>query len=134
MDALREGFLTVPAGSVGQLEITISPKGGRIDGAVLEDGEAAPGATVALIPDAPHLHREDMYRLTQTDQHGTFSLTGIPPGDFKLFAWDVMEGEAYNAHEFIERDEAQGKAVHIKEGGIQREELRLIRAEEFATK
>jgi hypothetical protein len=133
-DVLQDGPITVAEGSIGLLEITISPNGARIEGGVVEDGEPAPGATVVLIPDPPNRHREDLFRATQTDQHGAFLLSGIAPGDYRLFAWDAMEGEAYKAPEFIERYESQGSSVRIKEGGIQRAELRLIRAEEFAFK
>ncbi|MGE5327339.1 MAG: carboxypeptidase regulatory-like domain-containing protein [Deltaproteobacteria bacterium] len=101
----------------GNLEIVISPNGGRLDGVVMKENQTFSGASVVLIPNDPALRKEDrFYKLASSDQNGNFTLQGIRPGEYKAYAWERIEQGAYQDPNFMSRYENEGKAVEIKEG------------------
>jgi len=63
------------------------------------------------------------------DNQGRFTLESIPPGDYKLFAWQAMERGAYLDPEFPQQFEDLGKAVSLKEGASMSVQLDAIPAE-----
>src|SRR6185436_11542325 len=77
------------------LEITLSPNAGQLDG-MLTDASLKPvaGAQAVLIPDRSP-GRRDLYRTAVTSTDGRFTLRGITPGDYRLFAWEDLEPYAY---------------------------------------
>lgn len=128
-DVLEEG-LTVSGPVRGALELVLSPAGGRIEGAVLTaDGKPFSGARVVLVPDERRRKRTDLFKTTTTDQYGRFTLRGIPPGEYKLFAWEDIEPGAYQDAEFLRPYEEKGKETRIREGDRLPVELVLIPAE-----
>jgi Carboxypeptidase regulatory-like domain len=120
--------LDITGGQVpGELDIVLSPNGGRVDGTVVKEDKSFSGATVVLIPDDPAMRKNSRwYNQTTTDQYGNFSLHGVRPGDYKIFAWEKIEPGAYEDPTFLKRDEDHGKSVEIKEGGQINLQLSLI--------
>ena len=115
---LEEGF-SVARGSAGSLEITISSRGARVQGAVADqDGLPASGVWVALLPDAAHQSQHRLYKAQTTDQYGHFDLRGITPGDYKLFSWDEAEDGAWEDPDFMKPfyEKGQGESVSVQEG------------------
>lgn len=129
-DVLENG-LTVGGGPLpGAFEVVVSATGGRIEGVVQKDGLPFSGASVALVPEARRRQRTDLFKSTTTDQYGRFTLRGIAPGEYKLFAWEELEPGAYRDAEFLRPFEDKGKTVRVEEGGRLTVELELIPAEE----
>ncbi len=129
-DALSSGFNVGREQSGGTLVIDLALDGGRVDGTVIHDQQPVPGAFVALVPDPPNRSREDLYSQTSADLLGRFSLLGLPPGDFKLFAWEPGESVPYRDPDFIKNYESRGAHVHIEVKKQQSVQLELIPAEE----
>jgi hypothetical protein len=129
-EVLAAGLTVSRSAPPAALEIVLSPDGGRMDGSVLQDDHPVQGAYVVLVPDPPHRDREDLYSGKPTDQYGRFTLLGLPPGDFKLFAWEPVPGTNYNDPDFFESFEDRGTSVHITEGQAQTVQLELTTAEE----
>ena len=99
----------------GALEIVLSPNGGQVDGVVLDDKQQpAAGAKVALAPDEARRGRTDLYKTAVTDQYGRFTMRGIAPGDYKLFAWAELEPGAAQDPEFLKPYEKAGEAVSVQ--------------------
>ncbi len=74
------------------LELTMSSHAATLTGIVLTtDSLAAVGASVVLIPDPSHRNIKERYKSVTTDQNGKFFISGIAPGDYKLFSWDSVE-------------------------------------------
>lgn len=73
-------------------------------------------AVVVAVPEAPFRSRPDRYRKAVTDQRGHFTLRGLPPGDYTIFAWESIDGEAYFNPDFLRSYEGQGNAVRVNEG------------------
>ncbi len=129
-DVLEEGLDLSLGPPSGPLEITISAAGGRIDGAVLtEEQEPFGGASVVLVPEERRRDQRRFYKTATTDQHGRFTLRGIPPDDYKLFAWEEIERGAYQDSAFLRRYEEQGEPVEVEEGNRLSVQLQLIPAD-----
>jgi protocatechuate 3,4-dioxygenase beta subunit len=129
VDGLDAG-LDLTRGSAGALDIVISPNGGQVEGTVADPkGQLASGATVVLVPDAPHREQSALFKTVNTDTSGHFSMQGITPGDYKLFAWEDVESGAYQDLEFLRPFESEGESVTIREGGRESRQLKLIPAE-----
>jgi hypothetical protein len=129
-DVLEDGLDLSLGPPSGPLEITISAAGGRIDGAVLtEEDKTFSGATVVLVPEGRRREESRYYKTTITDQNGGFTLRGIPPGDYKLFAWEEIERGAYRDPAFLRRFEDRGESVEVEEGGRLSVRLKIIPSE-----
>jgi hypothetical protein len=120
-DALEKA-LDLSGGAPATLEVVLSDRGGAIQGSA-----GALGVTVALVPqDAKHRQQASWYRATPTDRDGNFSLTGLPPGAYKLFAWEDVEDGAWMDPEFLKLLESKGKPVTVEPGGSEKVELNPI--------
>ena len=117
---------------LGPLEVALSLDGGRVDGVVVKDGKPFPGAHVVLVPDPPNRGRIDLYGDKTADALGRFSLLGLPPGSFKLFAWQPRESLPFTDPEFIQEYEKRGTSVSIEERKSQYVQLEAIPAEDAA--
>jgi hypothetical protein len=51
----------------------------------------------------------------------------VPPGSYKLFAWDNVVPGAYENEEFLQRYEARGTDVKVTTSGAVRVDLTAIR-------
>jgi hypothetical protein len=129
-DALASSFNVGREQSGGTLVIDLALDGGRVDGTVIHDKQPVPGAFVALVPDPPNRSRENLYSQTSADLLGRFSLIGLPPGDFKLFAWEPGESVPYRDPDFIKNYDNRGAHVHIEAMKQQSVQLELTPAEE----
>jgi hypothetical protein len=67
-----------------------------------------------------------LFKTTVTDTTGHFSITGVAPGEYKLFAWEQIEEGAYQDPEFLKPYENQGQAVAIREGSRETAQLKVI--------
>jgi protocatechuate 3,4-dioxygenase beta subunit len=129
-DVLEEGLDLSLGPPSGPLEITISGAGGRIDGSVLtEEQRLFGGASVVLVPEERRRDQRRFYKTTTTDQHGRFVLRGIPPGDYKLFAWEEIERGAYQDAAFLRPYEDRGEPVEVEGGSRLSVQLHLIPAD-----
>jgi hypothetical protein len=105
----------------------LSAAGGKIDGDVIDDQHhPVKSATVVLIPQPSLRGRRDLYKNTFTDPSGKFTLQGIAPGDYKLFAWDAIEPDSYLDPEALAIFEGLGQSVSIQESGQNKIELTII--------
>jgi Carboxypeptidase regulatory-like domain len=114
----------------GALDVVLSPNGGRIDGRVLKEDKPFSGATVVLVPEEGRRKEERLYESTSTDQDGQFSIRGIAPGDYTLFAWETIEHGAYMDPDFLRPYKDRGKPIHVDEGNKLNSQLELIPANE----
>ena len=64
-----------------------------------------------------------------TQRDGTFTLLGLPPGDFKLFAFEDADPGVITDPAWLQPFEAKGQTVHVEDGRSQSVQLELIHAE-----
>jgi hypothetical protein len=103
------------------LEIVLARNAGSLAGRVEDDRrQPAGGIFVTLIPDIPtaRLYRTDMYKTTSTDAEGRFEIKSLPPGDYKVFALEGFEKDAWLDPEFFKPYEDRGTAVRVGEGAV----------------
>lgn len=112
----------------GTVEIVISRNVGQVDGIILDERmQPVAGVQAVLIPDSNRI-RTELYRTATTDQTGRFTMSGVTPGDYKLFAWEALENFGYFDPEVMRRSEALGKAVHVVESSKLSVETKIIPA------
>ena len=125
-DALSNGMeigSTVP----GPVSLVVSLKAGLVTGAVFDDAkDPVPGATVVLVPEQSKRNRMDLFQQASTDQYGRFTLNGIAPGAYKLFAFGNVESGAYQDPVFLEPFEDDGEKIKVDESGSAAVELKLL--------
>ncbi|HET9363535.1 MAG TPA: carboxypeptidase regulatory-like domain-containing protein, partial [Candidatus Angelobacter sp.] len=105
----------VPAGELvanestrGELRIVLAGNGAQISGTVTFDNQPC-RATVVLVPAAPELRAfHQFYRVTNASEHGTFSLKGVRPGSYLLFAFQEIEPFAWFDPELLHTVENMG--------------------------
>ena len=129
-DILANGLTVSHQQPSGTLDLVVSPGGGHIEGLVFREQQPFAGATVVLVPDPSHRNQTELYKNTTTDQDGRFVLRGVTPGEYRLFAWDKVEGAAYQNADFLQPFEGRGKLVHVDEGSRLDEHLDLISTSE----
>jgi len=128
-DLLRSGFHITRAED-NLMQIVIGTDGGSVGGSIVDENlNPFLNATVALVPETqdPRL-RPDLYRSTTSDSSGNFQLNSIPPGNYKLFAWEWAEPDSWQYPDFIRAFENVGKTVVVTATGKQdKVQLNVIR-------
>ena len=114
-DVTEVGFAV--SDSTVALNLVVSPNGAIIEGiAANPKGEPVPDAVVVAVPEARLRSQFSRFRSVRSDQSGHFHLHALPPGDYTLFAFEAIDGEAYYDPAFLKTYESQGKALHLNEG------------------
>ncbi len=126
-EALEGGF-TVVRGTQSSLEVTISSRGARVEGAVTDqDKLPITGVWVVLVPDQARRDQPRLYRKVATDQFGHYLLRGIAPGDYKVFCWDEVEDGAWEDPEFVKTYEDRGQKISVQEADAKTADVVAIR-------
>ncbi|HLY60570.1 MAG TPA: carboxypeptidase-like regulatory domain-containing protein [Terriglobia bacterium] len=129
-DVLGSGLSLGGTELTGMLEIELSGNGGAVSGTAMHDQAPASGAIIALVPEPPNRKRDDLYDVKFTDQSGKFNMTGLAPGDYKLFAWDSSVGVDPHDPDSLKAYEDKGQSVHVEEKRQQAVQLELISSTE----
>jgi hypothetical protein len=112
---MTPGQILISPESRDSLDIVISAASGRLKGTVTDaGGKPFPAARVVLAPEEKFRGIRPLYKVTTSDQSGEFSIRGIPPGSYTLFAWDVIDTGAYYNREFMRPYEGSGVPVVIE--------------------
>jgi len=116
-DLQSEGLVVSEPGKIA-VEIVLAHDGGQLDGMALgADEKPVAGATILLAPENRLRSRADLFHQVESDQFGRFSITGIAPGEYKVFAWDDVEPGIWWDPEFLKKYESQGEAVKFDAKG-----------------
>jgi hypothetical protein len=122
------GILGSPAyfSNRSRLDLVISSRGGRIEGLVTDD-RSIPMANVpvVLVPDLRR-DRTELFKSVDTDSAGRFSIAGVPPGDYRLFAWEALEPYSWLDPEILAPFESSGAPVNVLESSTQTVQLEVI--------
>jgi len=95
-----------------RLDLVVGGDGAQLDGAVLDIKDQPVGvAMVVLVPADPDRRPARLYKSTDTDQNGQFTLKSIPPGKYLLYAWENVDDGAWFDPEFMARFEKQGQSI-----------------------
>lgn len=122
----------VAAVSREPIQVIVKSDAGSIKGVVRDaGGKPMANATVALAPARSRRQNPALYADTTSDSGGNFSITGVAPGDYKLFAWEraVWIGARQNPA-FIAKYEDRGRPVTVVERATVVAEITAVPAEE----
>jgi 5-hydroxyisourate hydrolase-like protein (transthyretin family) len=124
---ILNGGLRIDGAPRGALEIVLGTTPGTLDATVLDDRRMPVSAvTVVLVPDAQQQKRYDVYRSATTDSSGRIHLDGVVPGDYKVYAWEDVEANAWTDPEYMRGYEGRGTSVRIDESGRASVEVKVI--------
>jgi hypothetical protein len=87
-------------------------------------------ATVVAVPEEKYRKLPDRFVTGSTDQHGRFTIHGLPPGSYTLYAWQDLDEPVWVDPDFLKSQEANGTTVKIEEGSHQTVDLKLSPAGE----
>jgi hypothetical protein len=105
------------------LEITVGTDGGRVDGTALgSDDQPRSGAVVALFP----ADEKSAPKSLQADAQGMFHFSAVPPGDYKLLAWDDVSHDDLENPGFVKRFDSQATAITLAAGGTAAASIKLV--------
>ncbi len=118
------------------LDLLVSAKGGAVEGLVVEKEKdvdsdyPVANATVVAVPEEKFRTLPGRFGSGASDQHGHFTIRGLAPGSYTLYAWQDLEEGVYRDADFLKSQEANGTAVKVEEGSHRQVELKLSPAGE----
>jgi protocatechuate 3,4-dioxygenase beta subunit len=128
IEDVKENGVELIRGVPAAIEVVLSPKAGTITGSIRDNrGTSIGGATVVLVPEP--LNRRGQphwYAVAPSNSSGSYTLSGLTPGDYRLFAWTVVAANAWMNPDFLSPFEIQGLRVTVREGSTQRADLRVL--------
>jgi hypothetical protein len=126
-DALRSA-VTVKWGTTAQLDVTLSKDCGEIQGRVVSDGIAQPNAKVLILISGSAKEPGNMLT-DHTDDEGEFSLNGLAPGRYLLWAWREDAGGSSVGPASLGSVEGQATSVLVTKGEAVKIDVALLQQE-----
>jgi hypothetical protein len=112
------------------IEVIVNSNGPAIKGTVVDSAqEPVASAMVVLVPQESRRQNTALYKLSRSGTDGSFTLTAVPPGEYKLFAWESVATSAYMNADFLAKYEARGRPVTVAAGAGLNVQLTVISAE-----
>ena len=111
------------------IDVVISYNGGEIAGTVSQkssdsdNARAASNTIVVAVPEEKYRTLPDRFATGVTDQNGHFTVSGLPPGNYTVFAWQDIDENIYRDPEFLRAQAPNGKAVKVEPGSRQQIDL-----------
>jgi hypothetical protein len=121
IDVLENG-VRIEGNDSDSLEIVLATDGRRLDGRTVQGTPSR----IVLVPE--QRHRYDLYFATTSSNTGRFEFTNIPPGRYKVFAWQNPAEGAWTDPDYLERYEDQGTPVDLQSESPAAVEVREIAA------
>jgi hypothetical protein len=126
-DILEQPLTLVTRDAPKAIQIALGSDGGHLQVAAYSaKNEVHPGAQFVLVPDTARRRRRDQYRVATAGADGQAMFQGIPPGKYKLFAWEHLEPNAYLNAEYLALYEDSGLPVTIVPGDNRSTAVRTI--------
>jgi hypothetical protein len=117
------------SGGVISIDVTVSSGAGVVDGVVAnEKNDAIADAVVVAVPEEKYQEQQSHYARVTTDQHGRFTLRGLRPGTYTLFAWEALDADEYFDPEYRKKYQGNAISVRLEKGGRQDVSLKVISA------
>jgi hypothetical protein len=115
-DVVDSGFTV--SGGTSLLDIVVSVHAAAVEGvAVDEKDKPAPDVQVIFIPEAKRRGRLDLYQQATTDHLGHFTLRGVNPGEYQVFALDAdVDRDEISDPDFVRTHESLGQTIKLEPG------------------
>ncbi|HXJ96047.1 MAG TPA: carboxypeptidase-like regulatory domain-containing protein [Terriglobia bacterium] len=126
VDVLDAG-VSLDSTNPGLLDVVLASPGGTISGEVREGGQVAVGV-VYVAPEPLRPNRPDLFFSRSTNDDGTFTFAGMPPGNYRLFAFREPDPNLLSNPALFLPYEAKSESVSVDDGASQSVQLELISA------
>ncbi len=108
------------------LQIVLSSKVAHLEGVVRDESlRLVAGLPVVLVPSVARNFSE-RFKQTTTDQNGRFSISDVPPGDYKVFSWEALEPYSYFDPDVLRKYEERGRLIHLAESSRETVDVTMI--------
>lgn len=119
--------LDLTSGGHAVLEVDISSKAGSVTGVVRDEIGEPSAATVTLAP----MSRESIgdpsrFRLIQSEENGSFTIDNLPPGEYRILAWEAIEPGLAADPDFHTRFESASATLKLDESSRKNVDLRPV--------
>ena len=114
--SVYDNGLTVESSGLSPVDIIINTNGGSVQGTVMGRDQKPVRAIVVVVPPENRRQNPALYRPARSDAQGRFQVESIPPGAYKLFAWENAQNGAWQNSQFLTRYEQYGVPVTIGAG------------------
>jgi hypothetical protein len=95
----------------------VNTNGGAIEGNVqTPEHKPAASSMVVLVPPAGDRQNAMKYKTAPTDEKGNFTMKGVPPGEYTLYAWESVPFTAWMNSDFLAKYQNRGRAVVVSQG------------------
>jgi hypothetical protein len=124
---VSESGLTLDADSSNSIQIIAKAGGGVVQGVARNvAGTPLREVTVALVPSEPRRQNKMFFKAAKADVKGQFTIAGIAPGDYKLFAWEKVPGDAFLNSRYLSQYESAGISITVSSGSTTTKDLIVI--------
>jgi len=109
-----------------QMDVVLSRRAGALSGTVEgPDGKPLAGATISAHAIDRSKFRGDLDKTVRSRADGTYVVSGLAPGSYRVFAWESRGGE-WGWDEFRKGYESRSAIVTLSESGKQTLSLKVI--------
>jgi hypothetical protein len=128
--SIYDSGFTVAGETPYLIDVVLRSGAATIEGTVKDGaGKTMANATVVLVPPASRRGNRSLYKRVTTDQSGHFTVRGIAPGLYQLFAWQRVPDGAYYNERFLSKYQDRARAVYVNQQATVTADLNGISAE-----
>jgi len=128
--SIYDSGLTVAGKTPDLIEVVVTSGSATVEGTAKDAaGNTMANATVVLVPPTSRRGNRSLYKTVTTDQAGHFTIQGIAPGNYQLFAWQRVPDGAYYNERFLSQYQNRGRAVFVNQQSMVTADLTAIPAE-----
>ncbi len=99
------------------VDVKLAPGAASVAGIVRDaKGDPVEGIKVTVAPEGTRSGWWELYRETTSSKDGSYRLANLPPGSYRVYAWEKLELGAHQDAKFLEPFESQSSPVALKEG------------------
>jgi hypothetical protein len=91
-----------------------------------EEHQIVGGIQVVLVPSLERRSQHDLYKTATGDKKGEFKIVGVAPGEYKLFALEGAEPDAYFDPDFMAPLENYGETIKVEENSRNTANLEVV--------
>jgi protocatechuate 3,4-dioxygenase beta subunit len=125
---VTNGILDLTSGTGGVIDVKLAPNAADISGNVHNDkSEAVSDVQVTLGPASAEVATQTLFfRQARTNQDGKFSFKNLPPGEYRIWAWEEVDNGLVSDPQFRAHFDSGSVLVRLSEGSHENSDVKLL--------